>query len=488
MLFLLAFIASGVRSSHPGLVAHVEAGALNHAAIQTRLAIDSKAAPPPPAVQAQLGRLLGYLMLTLGRDAEAEELLLQQRKFYSAYSRDAMRCSTHLDHAALMLAQHRLGRAAQCASQAIDDPMVSTEQRIEALAILCDCLGSLGEHESRQIAMTEALALAETLPDPVAAWALSALDLRQMVRCLIKPQQGRGAVAMCLSSTDGSDGVSASVDQLMVQIQALSKAVAHHGLLFQGVSQMQSLLWTLQGDDEHSARLLEHIRWLHERDIVGTAECLRVDAALASLSAQNHGSAMRFIQPLVVDETRIGRHRQAVQLHYCMAALHAHAGRHLQAFQALNEHAVAATRLLRAELVRVKLPRGVAERHEARGTCAEALRLPVRYRQAYQFIVENLTSTTLNVAIVAERLQVTPRMLQLTFREHLGITPAELIRRLRLDHIKDELATQPNKASILQVAKRWGISSRSTLSRSLRLPPTDLLGSALEVEGQNQRC
>ena len=64
--------------------------------------------------------------------------------------------------------------------------------------------------------------------------------------------------------------------------------------------------------------------------------------------------------------------------------------------------------------------------------------LPLRYRRAYQYILEHLENRDLSVREVATHVDVTERALQMAFRTHLGMTPAELIRRRRIERIRKE--------------------------------------------------
>ncbi len=100
------------------------------------------------------------------------------------------------------------------------------------------------------------------------------------------------------------------------------------------------------------------------------------------------------------------------------------------------------------------------------------LRLPPRYRAAYRYIIENLHDPNLSVREIAGRLGVTERALQLAFRNHLGMTPAELIRRERVRRIEGEMeeaSATGGRVHMLDVASRWGISNRSTLANAFKL-------------------
>ena len=100
---------------------------------------------------------------------------------------------------------------------------------------------------------------------------------------------------------------------------------------------------------------------------------------------------------------------------------------------------------------------------------ATKMRLPLRYRRAYQYIMEHLNDENMSVRQVAAHVDVTERALQLAFRTHLGMTPAELIRTRRMERIRDDLCQDTSGRGVREVAARWGITNRSTLSNSYRL-------------------
>jgi transcriptional regulator GlxA family with amidase domain len=115
------------------------------------------------------------------------------------------------------------------------------------------------------------------------------------------------------------------------------------------------------------------------------------------------------------------------------------------------------------------------------------MRLPLRYRRAYQYMMEHLSDENLSVRQVAAHIGVTERALQLAFRAHLGVTPAELIRTRRVENIHHELQGQAGDAGVLEVASRWGVKNRSTLVHNYRTrfdeTPTQTLRGASEGGG-----
>jgi len=86
---------------------------------------------------------------------------------------------------------------------------------------------------------------------------------------------------------------------------------------------------------------------------------------------------------------------------------------------------------------------------------------PDTLRRAVAFIDEHahLGITSADIAAAAH---VSIRAVQLAFRRHLGMTPLEYLRLVRLDHAHaDLLAADPATTTITAVAYRWGFPSAS---------------------------
>jgi AraC-like DNA-binding protein len=58
--------------------------------------------------------------------------------------------------------------------------------------------------------------------------------------------------------------------------------------------------------------------------------------------------------------------------------------------------------------------------------------------------------------LLAAAISVTPRSVQYTFRRHLGTTPLEYLRRVRLDRAHRDLhAADPAVDTVMAIAGRW---------------------------------
>jgi transcriptional regulator GlxA family with amidase domain len=80
---------------------------------------------------------------------------------------------------------------------------------------------------------------------------------------------------------------------------------------------------------------------------------------------------------------------------------------------------------------------------------------PETLRRAIAFIDDN-AHRDIGLTDIAAAIGVTPRSVQYTFRRHLGMTPLEYLRRVRLDRAhRDLLAADPTVDTVTKIAGRW---------------------------------
>jgi AraC-like DNA-binding protein len=102
----------------------------------------------------------------------------------------------------------------------------------------------------------------------------------------------------------------------------------------------------------------------------------------------------------------------------------------------------------------------IEDRHDAH---------PATLRRAVAFIDEN-AHLDVTVADVAAAASVTIRAVQLAFQRHMGISPMEYLRRVRLDHARQDLmrAGPGGGLTVTAVAYRWGFRSSSRFAAAYR--------------------
>ncbi|CRZ17355.1 helix-turn-helix transcriptional regulator [Mycolicibacterium neworleansense] len=83
---------------------------------------------------------------------------------------------------------------------------------------------------------------------------------------------------------------------------------------------------------------------------------------------------------------------------------------------------------------------------------------PVLLRRAIAYIEAN-ADRDIALVDIAEAVYVTPRALQYMFRRHLEVSPMGYLRRVRLDHARQQLLkADPATTTVQAVAARWGFA------------------------------
>ncbi|SEK24491.1 AraC-type DNA-binding protein [Roseateles sp. YR242] len=412
-----------------------------------------------PLRQATLGQVLSQALLAAGREEQAEELMQRQLRHYEALPRARMRQWSSMDRGYLFLHMNKPGRAAESFNVVADAEDAPLRLRIEALAGLAKAMLAMGEHRRGTRTLAFASRLAES-PDvaPGTRPLLAAIGLELQV-------------CRALRHFDDIAGVEpANETALRESLRSCEQALRDVPAVVARLDFLAALM--ASSDSTHASAgveaLFDGVRWYRERRMAPMEERARVDAALALLDRGQASTASEILGPLAVDDARQLHHRHAIELRYCASRLHAMNGRHPDALRCYRQHAQLSLARLRFELTRVPYSRFLEQQERADQADADQLRLPPRYRRAYQFILDHLHDRTLSVRRIAAEIDVTERALQMAFRSHLGLTPAELLRKLRMACIRTELQQMAGRDSVLAVATRWGMANRSTLAHNYR--------------------
>lgn len=408
------------------------------------------------------GTMLAALHLLCGRIEEAEEVQQQLLKVYDALPRIQVRWLVALDRGAMYLALDRPGRCINALASLADAPTAPPEYRIEALAMVAESFALLGEYRRAQQVLHCAAALAEPLADP--RW--SSLVEMASLECEVRGFWLRRSEALdLLGHGVAEQSASGSWDS---HIQSLQPQLDSFPLL---QARLRFVAGALACRDDGAAALAaacDHLRWLRQQQLGLAEDLARVEAANALLLQRQVMPGESLLRD--ARSADLGVEHRAYQriLKACKARLHAAGGRHLDALSLSAELSREALASLRAELAQVPTLR-ILETGEWSATPDTAqLQLPLRYRKAYRYILDHLRDADLSVQRVAQFLGVTERALQLAFRHHLGLSPAEFIRCRRVEQIRAELHRDMSDEGIAEVAARWGIRSRSTLVQNFR--------------------
>ena len=275
--------------------------------------------------------------------------------------------------------------------------------------------------------------------------------------------------ALCAIYRDNGEPV--AIDLLEQQLGAAAVAFdAESTIVARRMRQLQFLLRSECVGPAAVAHVSEGLKWIRDRQMGGFEPMARIEAAMVLIARGALNEAGEILAPLTYNEQQMQRSRYAMELQYCMAKVNQHQGRYLDALRLYRHHSQHAVQALKASTGHAKKPDFLQATQDAaqQGGDMARMRLPLRYRRAYQYIMEHLNEEHLSVRQVAAHVDVTERALQLAFRTHLGMTPAELIRTRRMERIRYELRECNGGANVLEVASRWGITNRSTLVHNYR--------------------
>ncbi len=441
-----------------------------HEALRLGLARLERGAGAEGRDPAALGQMMIQALLAAGREEQAEELMQRQLRHYETLPRARMRHLSSLDRGLLFLHMNKPGRAAESFNVVADAEDAALLPRVVALAGLAKAMESMGEHRrgARTLAFAEQLvreadedggSSADTAPAGCQA-LLTAVGLELQV-CRALRHYDDVTVAHPLSAPD----LRLSLQSALQDLQGVPAAAARVRFL---LALMQPAAAVEARTAASVEALFDGVRWYKDRRLSPLEERARVEAALALLDRGLAGSACDILGALAVDDARQLHHRHAIELRYCASRLHVMNGRHSDALRCYRQHAQLSLARLRFELTRVPYSRFLEQQERAEQADADQLRLPPRYRRAYQFMLDHLHDRTLSVRRIAAEIDVTERALQMAFRNHLGLTPAELLRKLRMACIRTELQQMAGRDSVLAVASRWGMGNRSTLAHNYR--------------------
>ena len=481
MQMSLAVSVARCQRGDPDVAALVFSGQLEEGLrMATQRAARSR--PVDPTARALLAQMIGRMLLALGREQEAQEHFQSALRTYDQVSRGWLRWSSSLDQGWTFLCLDRPGRAIECFRSLMEDLDTPVEMRVEAMHGAADALMLLGE-------CSRASSLAD---GSIEQCEIAGLDeMKLLAEChraelhalqLARRTDALSDHALATGFRDPVSGLPSPVE-LRRELAQRERDMLDKPLV---VHRLQHLQLTLTCVSDHAGaveRFSECMAWLKERRLAGLEMTARVQAAFALLARGNGRAARDMLSALGRSEpnARIGKYTMDVQ--YCMSKLYLLQGQVSDSTRAYKQHVEEAIHLIKRDLIQAHRVAVAAKPAAESSSDAARLRLPLKYRGAYQFILDHLPSPDLSVKVVAAQAGVTERSLQMAFRAHLGMTPAELIRRRRMERIRDELqavGVHGARTSVQEVAERWGVSNRSTRAQNYRQPYTESPSQTLQ--------
>lgn len=487
-IYVFTALARGL--NRPSLLPMVLDGRVQEAASLAEGMLAQQELAAEGAATAELATLCGDLMLAQDRDAEAEEMYRRAVKVASAAPRGQLRVMSCRNTGFLSLYQQRFGTAAACFRRVADDSDATVAQKVEALGGLALAHHGVGQKLRAMEALHDAATLAAD--DAGGAGQVSPLTmLASLLRTDLLVQQElrnhaalRDHVFWQLPAT-ASAAVQAPV-QPLAAIDACLAAHGSHALVARRLRHLRALLLAGSGDYGATQSLHEHLAWLRQAGLVNGERQGRLEVALVAIARHNADMARGVLEPLC---GRTGpRQRWDFELSYCLAKVCELAGRSDEWMRHYQRYALESVQCVRTE---TQEERGTQPRSTPPAGAAKdevEMSLPAKYRRAYRYLLEHLDCAALSTREIAEHIGVTNRTLQAVFRSHLGMTPVEVMRRCRVERIREDiLKAGAGGLTVTQAAARWGIRNRSTLVSSYRRyfseTPAQTLARRTDVAG-----
>lgn len=412
-----------------------------------------------------LAELCGDLLLALDRPEEAEAMYRQAVKAAVRQGeKGATRLAACRATGMMSLHQRRLGIAASCFMRIAADEQASALHKGDALCALAVARHGLGRTERAQQLLAEAAEWAAAAGATPLPMVVSLLQVEMAAQQQIRAHEALGDHVFW-QSQDGELANAAPI-QPMSTMAACLKIHGHHRYVAQVLEHYSDLLMGHLGDARAIAALPAQLARLRRAGLGTLERAARIETALVGLATRHAELARAVLEPLQAHSARV---RWNMETLYCFAKLSALTGRIEDSMHWYQRYAMESMQCVRAESLRGE-PAAAAPRTASMTRSDELeVQLPAKYRRAYRYMIEHLEFAELSVREIADHIGVTERALQLTFRSHLGTTPAELLQRCRMERIRIDLLRDDRAAgSVLETAAKWGIRNRSTLASSYR--------------------
>ncbi len=435
-----------------------------------------------PRARPDLLRLHADMQMALGICDEAEEQYRRAQKAIRS-PRQAIRAASCRNAGWQTLFRHRLATALSCFARLVDEPDVDAARRIEARLGIVGALHELGrsrrfgrcarrtrgrDHRSvaralarddRHVALRRRGAARTTRRDAAFRSRVLAVGPR-------RPDAARrghtGAhpahSALMASASDEAD---------LHEVEALNVCTP---LLRQRVDYLRQLRALARGERAALDGITAHLNWAQQRGFGDYLRTTRLEVVLAALASDARNWPRCCSSRCIGSTTR--RRRGIGSSNICMRSRRPHQalGRSREGMLFFGRYALIATQCLRDDSqVLVSYARGQRARRAATGrrrrTFARAL--PARLSL---LAGKTLDRRDLSVREVAAEVGVTERALQSAFKHSLGLSPTELIRRLRMERIRADLLDDSfnGERTVLFTSPKWGVQNRSTLVSGYR--------------------
>jgi AraC-like DNA-binding protein/tetratricopeptide (TPR) repeat protein len=453
-----------VRSTHaPWLQAALRAGDVQHAATLAQTFLDGAAHGGGSALTANIAVLCGDLMLAQDRDEDAEDCYRQALKAAGQGARGDVRLLSCRNTGFMNLYQQRFGTAVACFRRVVEDEAAGAQQQVEALCGLAMAHHGMGQKTQALACLDRAAEQTTNGNEPHLVMLTSVLRTELQVQRDIRAHSELQDHVFWQLPSHSAQAAQDTVHPLAA-VQAGLLAYEPLPLVARHLEHLRNLILASCGDNAALQRSHEHLSWLRHAHLSALERQARLETALVAIALRNVDMARGLLEPLCGRGAEGGTQRWNFELSYCLARVCALSGRSDESLKHYQRYALESVQCVRAETADPS--QGPAQAQPAGGAVKDdvEMALPAKYRRAYRYMLEHLECATLSVREIADEIGVTERALQSVFKAQLGMTPAEVVRRCRVERIRQDLLRGDSAGvTVIETASRWGIRNRSTL-------------------------
>jgi AraC-like DNA-binding protein len=423
---------------------------------------DSDAARAQPTY-AQL-QIHADIELMLGRHEEAEESYRRAQKTIRQ-QRDGLRIASCRNTGWQAFFRNQFNVALSCFKRIGEEKAATPRQRLDSLVGATLVSFHLGLIQAACHRLGELAALAATHEDRRWIYVVEALrrDLfaQHELHC-----------AERLADHIYWRSVIAEFEPCEAPARGSSPAGTVAPLLAERLEHLRHLVSLAEGRSAAGEGLKEHVNWSRKAGLNDYHRSLCLEITLAAIAGHATPLAETMLDASGAANSQGSQHaRWYLDYLYCRAKIMQQQLRTQEFAQFYGRYALASIQHVRADSM--SMPAVAADHMQSTRTVQRSddvsARLPAKYRRAYRYLMDNLDQKDLSVREVASHVGVTERAMQAAFKNHLGLSPSELIRRQRMERIRDDLLDDDAPVTrVLDVANKWGVRHRSTLINGYR--------------------
>ncbi|PMS22583.1 AraC family transcriptional regulator [Trinickia dabaoshanensis] len=409
-------------------------------------------------------QIYGDLELLLGRQEEAEEIYRRAQKTIRQ-QRDGMRIASCRNTGWQAFFRNQFSVALSCFKRVGEEKAATPRQRLDSLVGATLVSFHLGLIQAACHRLGELAALAATHSDRRWTYLVEALR-----RDLFAQHELHCSERLADHIYWRSVIAEFAPDQAPMRNCAPDGTVLP--LLADRLEHLRHLVALARGDAAASEGLKEHVSASRKAGLTDYHRSLCLEITLAAIAGHATALAETMLDTSGAANAQGSQHaRWYLDYLYCRAKIMQQQLRTQEFAQFYGRYALASIQHVRADSM--SMPAVASEHVQSTRTVQRSddvsARLPAKYRRAYRYLMDNLDQKDLSVREVASHVGVTERAMQAAFKNHLGLSPSELIRRQRMERIRGDLLDDGAPVTrLLDVANKWGVRHRSTLINGYR--------------------